>query len=252
MIDDSYACRKGKGQLAAVRRGMAFMQRYPWCLKLDIVRYFDSIDHDIVMGQLGRKFKDAPLLALWQRLLDSYETEPGKGLPIGNLTSQYLANMYLSPFDRFAGGVSQRNYVRYMDDMLVFGEYEDLKALLASSSSFLKETLALAIKHGGSLHRCERGVDFLGYRLLPGRLLLNHRSKLRFRRKYCRYRQALEAEKLTELEYQERLTALLAFVEQADSRHWRRSFFQEEGHGQPRFARRELEQQRVERDVREP
>jgi len=87
-VFDSYACRKGKGQLAAVRRAESCARQYGWFLKLDVRKYFDSVDHDILQGLLRRKFKDAVVLGLFDQVLASYQTVPGRGLPIGNLTSQ--------------------------------------------------------------------------------------------------------------------------------------------------------------------
>lgn len=100
-IDDSFACRRGKGQQRAINRAQQFARRYPWYLKLDIARYFDSIDHDVVEGLLQRRFKDNSLLQLFSQILNSYAATPGKGLPIGNLISQHLANNYLGFFDHW-------------------------------------------------------------------------------------------------------------------------------------------------------
>ena len=91
-VFDSYACRRGKGQLAAVRRAASFARRYGWFLKMDVRKYFDSVDHSILMALLRRKFKDATVLGLFDQVLASYHTQEGCGLPIGNLTSQHFAN----------------------------------------------------------------------------------------------------------------------------------------------------------------
>ncbi len=217
LIDDSFACRKGKGQWAAIARAQEFARRHPWCLKLDIKSYFDSIDQGILSRILARKIKDRRLLDLLDGLLESFCVEPGKGLPIGNLTSQYFANLYLDGFDRLASCVKTRGYVRYMDDMLIFGEKEELKTFLRQAASFLRDTLALRIKNGGSLQPVSRGVDFLGCRVFPHHLTLNHRSKVRFRRKYQRLQDELLCGELDELGYQERVTALYAFARHADT-----------------------------------
>lgn len=100
-IHDSYACRKGKGTIRALERARIFSRRNGWYLKLDIRRYFDSVDQKIMLNLLRRKFKDQKLLHLFEQLLDTYQTEPGKGLPIGNLISQHLANFYLGFFDHW-------------------------------------------------------------------------------------------------------------------------------------------------------
>lgn len=95
LVFDSYACRKGKGQIAAVARAARFASRYRWFLKCDFRKYFDSLPHDRLKAMLARRFKDPMIIAWFGRIVDSYEKTPGRGLPIGNLTSQHLANLYL-------------------------------------------------------------------------------------------------------------------------------------------------------------
>ena len=158
---------------------------------------------------------------LFAALLDSYQTEPGKGLPIGNLTSQYFANLYLDAFDRWAGERAGRSYLRYMDDMLVFGTHEDLRELKRTAVDWAQEHLLLAIKHGGDLLRISRGVDFLGFQLRRGHLRLNHRSRQRFLFKLKELRTALAAGAITEARYQQRMTSFCAFVRQGDTYHFR-------------------------------
>ena len=102
LVDDSFACRTGKGSLAAVQRAQHHVRRFPWYAKLDVRAYFASIDHAILLDRLDRVLKG-------ERLLRSdrsdhrrpSKTSPGKGLPIGSLTSQFFANFYLGPLDRF-------------------------------------------------------------------------------------------------------------------------------------------------------
>ena len=100
-VFDSYACRKGKGRLAAVERASGYARRHEWFLKMDVRKYFASIDHRVLERLLARRFKDPAVLALFGKIIRSYETAPGRGLPIGNLTSQHFANYYLAPLDRF-------------------------------------------------------------------------------------------------------------------------------------------------------
>lgn len=86
-VFDSYACRQGKGQLAAVRRAESCARQYGWFLKMDVHKYFDSADHTVLQGLLRRKFRDTVVLGLFDQVLTSYQTALGRGLPIGNLTS---------------------------------------------------------------------------------------------------------------------------------------------------------------------
>ena len=110
LVFDSYACRVGKGQKDAFVRARQFAHRYRWFLKCDFRKYFDSIPHDRLKAMLARRFKDPMVLAWLGRIIDSYEKTPGRGLPIGNLTSQHLANLYLDPLDRMIahGGCAGR------------------------------------------------------------------------------------------------------------------------------------------------
>ncbi len=222
-VFDSYACRKGKGRLAAVDRARHFARQHEWFLKLDVRKYFDSIDHATLMEMLGRKFKDPTLLGLFSRIVASYETVPGKGLPIGNLTSQHFANFYLGPLDRFCKEALRRTaYVRYMDDVVVWGESgAELRHLLESVTEYAREQLRLSIKESPIINRTQHGMDFLGYRIYPHDCRLARRSKVRFIRKLRDYERAFETGAWTELELQHRVQALLAFVMSANSRGFR-------------------------------
>jgi len=252
-IFDSYACRKGMGAQAAVRRAASYARQHGWFLKMDIRKYFDSIDQSVLRGLLRRKFKDGGVLDLFDRILASYETAPGRGLPIGNLTSQHFANFFLAPLDRFIKERLQRRcYVRYMDDFVVWGDTAaELRAVWLKVEAFLGAELRLELKPNVMLNRTERGMDFLGYRLFPHALRLTRRSKRRFVRKFRAYeREGMEGV-WTELQMQQRMTALIAFTLPCRSRGFRCNVMQRfgaEANGlQPRDPRRQLEQQREQR-----
>ena len=191
-VFDSYACRKGKGRLLAVERAQGYARTHGWFLKMDIRKYFDSIDHETLRALLGRKFKDPALLGLVDRILASYQTAPGRGLPIGNLTSQHFANFYLAPLDRFLKEELRRGaYVRYMDDFVVWGESgRELRGVWERVRAFLAAELKLELKANTAINRTACGMDFLGYRLFPGTMRLARRSKVRFARKFRRYEAA--------------------------------------------------------------
>ena len=101
LIADTYACRLGKGRIAALQWCQAFSQRFAFYLKLDIRKYFESVSHAILIERLHRLFKDRRLLELMDRIIAGFESIPGRGLLIGSLTSQHFANFYLGGFDRF-------------------------------------------------------------------------------------------------------------------------------------------------------
>ena len=138
-IEDSFACRKGKGTHAAMRRALHFARGHKYALKCDVTKYFPSIDHVVLMELVGRVLGDRRVVNLLACVLGShadaeiqewpegaglfdYETRR-TGLPIGNLTSQFLANVYLNPLDHLVKhDLRVRGYVRYMDDFLLFGD----------------------------------------------------------------------------------------------------------------------------------
>jgi len=100
-IYNSYACLPGRGVHAAVLQVQKKLRRAEWYVKIDIEKYFENIDHRRLLERLARRFKGERFLALLADIVASYETRPGKGLPIGSLTSQYFANFFLEPIDRF-------------------------------------------------------------------------------------------------------------------------------------------------------
>jgi RNA-directed DNA polymerase len=182
LVDDTYACRTGKGTLAAVQRAQQHSRRRPWWCKVDIRGYFASIDHAVLKALLARKLKDPDLLALLGRIIDAHADAPGKGLPIGALTSQQFANYYLGGVDRLllerckVGGL-----VRYMDDLVWWGESRgEVRSALQVARTYCGDVLYLTVKAPTLVGRSAHGVMLCGYRVLPGRLLLSRRRKRRY------------------------------------------------------------------------
>ncbi|KPA09754.1 RNA-directed DNA polymerase (Reverse transcriptase) [Candidatus Magnetomorum sp. HK-1] len=185
-IYDSYACRKNKGSDAAIFRAKKICKKNTWYLKLDIRKYFDSIDHLILIDMLARRIKDQYVLDLFSKILETYHTRPGKGVPIGNLISQHLANFYLGKFDHWIKEIMKiKYYIRYMDDFILFGNYhQDMKKLLAKIIIFLNSQLSLKLKQNIQLNRVQYGIPFLGYRVFSEKILLSTQSRKRFIDKY--------------------------------------------------------------------
>lgn len=212
-VYDSYACRVGKGTHKAVERARAFAGRHRYYLKLDIRRYFDSIDHKILKRQMRCRFKDRRLIEILDAIIGSYETAPGKGLPIGNLTSQYFANHYLGALDHFVKETLRcRAYVRYMDDFVLWDDDRgQLKAWRNEIGAWLAETLRLEIKPD-CLNRCGAGMTFLGYRVFPASVTLARRSRVRFRRKLTAAHEEYLSGEWSEAEAARHVEPLIAFV----------------------------------------
>ncbi len=188
LIYDTYACRKDKGTHRAIRRVQQFSRKHEYFLKCDIKKFFENIDHFILKELLINKFKDCKLLDLLDEIIDSPVEgyEEGKGLPIGNLTSQIFANFYLSQLDHFIKDeLSVKGYVRYMDDFIIFGENKSfLHDILLKTGDFLRDNLFLSIKKEVlSLAPVRDGIPFLGFRIFPYLIRLDGVRKKRFNRK---------------------------------------------------------------------
>lgn len=186
-IFDSYSCRKGKGNHAAVDRAEVFLRRlYPcYILQCDLRKFFPSIHHETLMHIVSRTIKDKPTLELIRRAAITNDT--GRGIPIGALTSQLLSNVYMDVFDHFikdAAGI--RFYLRYADDFLVFDKDRyRLRDILEMSRAFLRRELKMELNGKSGIYPAHRGLDFCGYRTWPThrkprkRVVRGFRSKLR-------------------------------------------------------------------------
>ncbi len=213
-IHDSYACRKGKGLDACLERTVVFCRRHAWYLKMDVHKFFDSIPHDRLKALLRRYFKDGLLLGFFDAIIDSYQKTPGRGIPIGNLTSQYFANAYIGEFDHHIKEVlSVKGYVRYMDDFVVFADgRDDLKAFREAIFRFCEGILDLELNEP-RMNTCRAGLRFLGYVVRPDGIRLSLRAKRRFRAKLAI---------ADRNEDQVKAQALVAFTERADAIGFRR------------------------------
>lgn len=215
-IYDSYACRVGKGTYKALERAMSFSAKYQWFAKLDVKKYFNSIDHGILMGQIERLIKDKKVLSAIEQLIGSYEIDSGKGLPIGNLSSQYFANHYLSVADHYAlEHVHVDAIIRYMDDIILFGnDLRELKNKVTELMCFIQNTLRLQLHHL-VINKTNAGLPCLGYVVYPHRLRLNQRSRHRFISNVKSLNESCNSGILTETECQHRFMAMLSFVQKA-------------------------------------
>jgi retron-type reverse transcriptase len=255
-IFDSYACRKGKGQFAALERTKTFCRNNKWYLKLDVRKYFDSISHDVLKQQLFRRFKDIYVLNNFFGVIDSYESQPLCGVPIGSLTSQFFANHYLAVMDHFIKEqLKVTCYVRYMDDFVLWNDNaKTLQQNFAALENFLTNDLHLTLKPR-CLNRCSQGMTFLGFRIFPDRMTLSHRSRYRFRRKLRTMTEHFECGEWNEKIYATHLETLFAFIRHAKTQNFRKRVMQEIGIEpqwfEPRESWRELEQQRQELPVGE-
>jgi len=193
-ITDSFACRKGKGTHAAVDRVQYFerivKRNYGdfYILKLDVKKFFPSINHDILKREFRRAISDKKVQRLYDQIIDSFESN-GRGLPIGALTSQLSANIYLSPLDHFVKEVCrEKYYVRYMDDIVIISpSKKHLQKLWKEIEAFLNRQLDLQLNPKSKIFRWKQGIDFCGYRIWPTHIKPRKATLKRARRRLKKF-----------------------------------------------------------------
>lgn len=175
-IYDSCANRKGKGTIYALKRLDKFWRKVTnnlkteaFCFKADIKHYFQEIDHKILLNIIKRKIKDERVIWLIKRILDNnvLNNSKGKGMPLGNLTSQFLANVYLNEFDYFIKHkLRAKYYLRYVDDFIILhSSKKQLERWMKQINEFLKEKLKLELHPDKSkIISLSKGIDFVGFR----------------------------------------------------------------------------------------
>ena len=252
LIDDTYANRTGYGSHRALKRFIHFARTSRYCLQCDIRKYFPSLDHGILKALLRRKIKCPDTLWLIDTIIDGSNPQgqeleyfPGddlltplgrrRGLPIGNLTSQFFANLYLSPFDHFVKEqLKARKYLRYVDDFALFS---DDRAFLAEARVAIETYLSglrLRIHPIKSqLTATRHGANFVGFRILPSgegcsravRIRIRNRSLRRARGRLREMQQAYTAGELSLEALVQRLQSWEAHLLHGDTHHLRRDIF---------------------------
>ncbi|HUD03938.1 MAG TPA: reverse transcriptase/maturase family protein [Candidatus Paceibacterota bacterium] len=188
-IFDSYSSRNGKGTHAGNERVEKFLRKATanwthraYALKCDVRKFFDSIDHEILFSLIQKKVGDQKTLALVRIVLKSFEKSAGKGLPLGNVTSQLFANIYMNEFDQYAKHeLKAKWYARYCDDFVIVDRSrETLEMYIPKIREFLLQKLALDLHPNKiSLRKARQGIDFLGYVILPHRKVLRIKTENR-------------------------------------------------------------------------
>ena len=192
-ISSSFSCRKDygthKGFKKLVKDARAVSKNYTqdvWSLKCDVKKFFDSVDHEILLDLIGRKIKDLDIMWLLEEIVRGFELEKEKGIPIGNLTSQLFANIYLNELDQFIKEeLRVKYYVRYADDFtLLDWNKEALLSAVEDIRVFLEQELKLRL-HPKKLYlrKLSWGIDFVGYVTLPYHQIVRTKTKKRIFRK---------------------------------------------------------------------
>lgn len=245
-IYDSYACRQGKGTHRAVRRFQAFMTQNTYVLKADIQRYFPSVDHAVLFNILSRTIADRDVLCLISVILESgrgildgeyiMQWFPGddlfaacrpRGLPIGNLTSQFFANVYLHELDVFIKHkLRWKHYIRYCDDFVLLGN--DKRALHEAKEEIAHflERLRLRLHPRKTLiFPLEVGTPFLGYRIYPFRTRVKNDNVRRFVKRMQKYQHAYGAGQLPLRAIHTSVQSWIGHASHADSYRLREGIF---------------------------
>ncbi|MEX0877358.1 MAG: reverse transcriptase/maturase family protein [Candidatus Spechtbacterales bacterium] len=233
-IYDSYACRKTKGTHKALKRLETFLRSIStsnpagvpdkdiYCLKCDISKYFKNVDHKTLFNLLKKKISCKDTLWLLNEIIQSNHESPGKGMPIGNLTSQLFANVYLNELDQFVKHtLREKYYIRYMDDFLI--PHKDKKHLHETKDKiqeFLSKNLELEFNpKKADVFPLKNGIDFLGYRIYGTHRLLRKSTVKRFVKRTRAYKKQMGNGKMPEERYIASIQSWNAYAEKGNS--WR-------------------------------
>lgn len=226
-INDSYSCRVGKGTHRGVRRLEEFIRKESknyikqvCVLKCDIKKFFDSIDHDILLSFLKEKIHDEGLIRLLEIVIRDFEKTRGKGMPLGNLTSQLFANIYMNEFDWFIKEkLKIKFYIRYCDDFVIVSEDQrKLEEILPTLSNFLSTELELGLHPNKiSIRKLNQGIDFLGYVILPNRIVMRTKTKKRFLKKSKKLLKTIKENRISREKAKRTLTSYLGHISHTKS-----------------------------------
>ena len=179
-IYDSYACRTGKGTHRGVDRVQIFLKKFKnsYCLKCDISKYFLSVDHEVLKSAICKKIRDDKLIKLLNKIIDSVP----EGIPIGNLTSQLFANIFLNQLDYFVKQeLKVKYYIRYMDDFIILHESkQELHKIKLEIKIHLKKIKLKMHTKKNNIFPTNLGIDFLGYRIFNNYRLARKSTIKRF------------------------------------------------------------------------
>ena len=233
---DSYACRTGKGTHAAVDRASHYARRFRYVLKCDMEKYFPSIDHAILMGLIVERIWDEGVLWLVRTILEGSNPQPEvlhyfpgdnlfapferrRGIPIGNQTSQFFANVYLDKLDHYVKETFRApGYVRYVDDFLLFDDDKPrLHKARAAIEEFIDQLRLRLNPRKCFVAPVTSGFTFLGHRMFPTHRRLDADNVRRFKRRLRQYREAVAEEQMSEAQCEDCVRSWIAHARHADT-----------------------------------
>jgi hypothetical protein len=241
LIYDNAACRKGKGTLFAIERLSLFLRRHyrahgseGYFLKCDIRKYFDTIEHTCLKGILRKVIKDKLVYELCELIIDSYETKPGRGLPLGNQKSQWFALIYLDGLDRLCKErLGLTYYTRYMDDIIIVHQDKTyLRSCEATMRVFLENERGLSFNEKTQIFPLKNGAEYLGFRFSlskNGAVIrrVKRASKLRYRRRLRAYMSLYRQGNIQAAEIRQSLAGFHGHLKQGNTYWLRRKAMRE-------------------------
>jgi len=232
-IHDSYANRIGKGTLKSIERFDAFKRKVSknnhkkcYFLKADIKHYFDNVNHQILIALIKRKIHDEDIIWLIKQILQNYKLDiEGKGMPLGNLTSQFFANIYLNELDQYVKHqLKAKYYIRYVDDFIILeNSINTLIEYRLAIESFLKKRLDLSLHPDKSkILQLDKGANFLGFRIFYNHKLIRKKNIKKFDRKFYLLKKDYEHNIVTREKAIEKFEGWLTYINHADTYKYRR------------------------------
>ncbi len=236
-ICDSYANRRGKGTHAALRRFDSFKRKVAqngklvrsakdnnmvvgYFLKADIRHYFDSVDHDVLMGIIRNRIYDEKVLTLIRKILNNHTSKiPGKGMPIGNLTSQFFANLYLNELDYFVKHrLKAKYYMRYVDDFVILHRRKEVLAEWKDEINEFLKTIKLELHNDKSkIYTLYSGANLVGFRIFYHYRLPKKSNIQLFTKRTKKFCEMYQNKEMQFEDISKRVDGWLAYVEWSNS-----------------------------------
>ncbi len=232
-IYDSFANRIGKGNFNAIERFNKFKRKVSrnntikcFVLKADIKHYFETVNHSILLKILKKRIKDEKLIWLIKLIFENHKTQiKGKGMPLGNLTSQFFANVYLNDLDQFVKHeLKAKYYIRYVDDFVIFHQSRKLLEIYKEKiNDFIKNNLDIELHPDKSqVLKLNKGINFLGFRIFYYHKLIIRKNKRRFEKKFERMKRLFEKRKIGREKVIEKFEGWLAYNSHGDTYKYRK------------------------------
>lgn len=221
-IKDSYACIKGRGVHQAINKLHFYMKKIAlenlnyYILKCDVSKYFYSVDHELLYGTICKRIKDREFLSFTRKII--FCNNEKKGIPIGNYTSQYFANIFLNRLDKYIKEeLKIRYYVRYMDDFVILLNSKEECKLYREKIEIFLDSLKLKLNPKTAYFKNEDGVNFCGYKLFNDKILLKNKNKTRLKRWFRKLQKMYSNDEITLEEITRKIPSIRGYLKHCKS-----------------------------------